>query len=120
MREFGAAGLESLKFQLFSAKPIYTDLEQLKLADSLTRLVQQLGYNDPIVEQVLAGKSPRLRATELIQGCTLQNVDNRKRLFDGGRTEITNAADPMIELARVIDDESRRVRKIIEAQGEIK
>ncbi len=120
LREFGDAGLESLKFQLFSEKPIYDDLEQLKLADSLTWLVMQLGLDDPLVQQVLAGKSPRQRATELVQGTRVKDVAERKALYDGGKAAVDQAHDPMIELARIIDEPSRTVRQIIETQNEIK
>ena len=37
----------------------------MQLADSLTYLAEQLGYDDPRVQQVLAGKSPQDRATEI-------------------------------------------------------
>ena len=47
LREYRDSNLESLEFQLFSEEPIYDDFEQLKLADSLTWLVKQLGYTNP-------------------------------------------------------------------------
>src|SRR5206468_6156602 len=53
LREFGEAGLASLEFQLFSEKPIYDDLEQLLLADSLTFLAGKLGYSDSLVQKAL-------------------------------------------------------------------
>jgi hypothetical protein len=120
LREFGEAGLDSLRFQLFSEKPIYDDLEQLQLADSLTQLTVEMGFNEALVQKVLAGQSPRQRAAALIQGTTLKSVDRRKALFDGGQAAVDAAKDPMIELARVIDGEARAVRKIIEAEAEAK
>ena len=51
---------------LFSTKPIYTDLEILTLSDSLTFLATQFGDDDPLVQKVLAGKSPHERAVDLI------------------------------------------------------
>ncbi len=120
LREFGDAGRESLEFQLFSEKPIYDDLEQLKLADSLTWLIMQLGMNDPLVQQILAGRSPRARATELILGTRVKDVTVRRSLYEGGRTAVDQARDPMIELARLIDPQARAVRQIIETQSEIK
>jgi len=120
LREFGEAGRESLEFALFSEKPIYDDLEQLTLADSLTYLVTKLGYDDPLVQQVLAGKSPRERASELVLGTKIKSVEMRKRLYQQGASAVEAAHDPMIELARLLDPESRALRKIMEEQDEIK
>jgi len=120
LREYRDSNLESLEFQLFSEEPIYDDFEQVKLADSLTWLVRQLGYSNVIVQKVLAGKSPQERASELVLGSKLKDVALRKKLYAGTAAEVEAAKDPMIELARVIDPEARTVRKIIEAQDEIK
>lgn len=120
LREFGEAGRESLEFELFSEKPIYDDFEQLQLADSLTYLVEQLGPRHPLVEKVLAGKSPRQRATDLIAGTKVKDVAVRQRLYHEGKPAVEAANDAMIELARSIDAEARSVRKIIETQNEAK
>jgi hypothetical protein len=120
LREFRESGRESLELDLFSTKPIYDDYEQLTLGDSLTWLAGQLGASDALVQQVLAGKSPRQRAAELVQGTRLRDVTLRKRLYEGGKTAVEAAQDPMIEVARLIDGEARRVRKITETQDEIK
>jgi hypothetical protein len=66
LKEFGDARRESLELDLFSDKPIYTDLEIVKLADALTLYIENAGFDDSLVQQVLAGKSPRERAAELI------------------------------------------------------
>ena len=120
LREFRDSNLESLEFQLFSEEPLYDDFEQIKLADSLKWLVEQLGYSNPVVQKVLAGKSPRDRAAELVSGTKLKDVAIRKKLYAGTTAEVGAANDPMIELARLIDAEARAVRKIIETQDEIK
>ncbi len=120
LREYRDSNLESLEFQLFSEEPLYDDFEQLKLADSLTWLVRQSGYSHPVVQKVLAGKSPQQRATELILGTKLKDVAFRRKLYEGTADDVKTANDPMIELARLIETEARAVRKIIETQDEIK
>jgi len=120
LREFGDAGRESLEFQLFSDKPMYDDFEQLTLADSLEWLIVNLGYDHEVVQRVLAGKSPRQRAAELVQATKVKTVDFRKQLYAGGKSAVDAARDPMIELARSVDAEARAVRKIMETQGEAK
>ncbi len=118
--EFSDAKRESFEQGFFSDKPIYADLEILTLSDSLTLLTEQLGYNDPMVQSILAGKSPRDRAAELINGTKVRDIPFRKKLYEGGAATVTAAKDPLIEVARLIDAESRDVRKVTEAQNEIK
>ena len=116
LREYSEAGLDSLKLQLFSDAPIYEDLETVQLADSLGMMVEFMGEENETVQMVLAGKSPRDRAAELIHGTTLKDVAIRKRLADGGLKAIQDSNDPMIQLARLIDPESRRIRQVFEQQ----
>jgi hypothetical protein len=120
LREFSDAGQASLELGLFSEKPIYADLELLSLADALTFFATQLGVHDSLVQKVLAGKSPRDRAAELIQGTKVREVAFRKRLYQGGSAAVAAANDPMIEVARLADEESRALRKVAESQGEAK
>jgi hypothetical protein len=120
LREYSEARRESFEQQLFSDKPVYTDFEILMLSDSLTFLVEQLGATDPLVQSVLAGKSPRARAAELITTTQVRDVAFRRKLYAGGAAAVAAAKDPMIELARLIDPEARALRKTSEAQTEIK
>ena len=120
LREFSESRRASLELALFSEKPIYTDLETLTLADSLTLLAETLGATNALVQQVLAGKSPHDRARELIAGTNVRDVAFRKRLYEGGAAAVAAANDPMIELARIIDPEARALRKEAEAQDEIR
>jgi hypothetical protein len=120
LSEFRESNLPSLKDALFSNEPIYDDFEILKLAGSLTFLANQLGADSDVVKQALAGKSPQERAAELVKGTKLKDADVRKKLFEGGKAAVDSAQDPMIEVARIIDPAARAVRKIIEAQSEIK
>jgi hypothetical protein len=118
--EFRDSNKESLELDLFSTAPIYDDVEQITLADSLTDLAAAFGANDPLVQRVLAGKSPRDRAAELIKGTKLKDVAFRKQLYEGGAAAVTAAHDPMIELARLVDGPAREARKTFEAQDEAK
>jgi hypothetical protein len=120
LREFSDSRKASLELDLFSEAPIYTDLETLTMASSLTFLATELGVNDPLVQTVLAGKSPRDRAAELIDGTQVRDVAFRKKLYDGGAGAVSAANDPMIELARLVDPEARALRKVSEAQSEAK
>ena len=118
LREYSEAGLDSLKLQLFSDAPIYGDLETAQLADSLGMMEEVLGGDNPTVQTVLAGKSPRDRAAELVQGTALKDVAVRKRLAAGGLAAINDSRNPMIQLAKLIDPESRSIRQRFEQQVE--
>ncbi len=120
LREFSDSGKASLELGLFSEKPIYTDLEILTLADSLTFLAGQLGASSALVQNVLAGKPPRERAAELINGSKVRDVAFRKKLYEGGASAVAAAGDPMIELAAAVDAEARALRKVSETQTEIR
>jgi hypothetical protein len=114
LREFADARLPSLEFGLFSDEPIYDDLETLKLADSLTFLATTYGADSELVKTVLAGKSPRDRAFELVTGTKVKDVAVRKKLYEGGKAAVDAAGDPMIELAKLIDPAARAVRKVFD------
>jgi hypothetical protein len=116
LREYSDAGLESMKLRLFSDAPIYEDLETVELADSLGMMEEVMGGDNELVKMVLAGKSPRDRAAELVRGTKLMDVAVRKRLADGGLKAIDESTDPMIQLARQIDPEARHIRQAYEQQ----
>jgi len=116
LREYQEAGLESLLFQLLSPAPISTELEQTKLTGSFMFLAEQLGGAHPLVRTILAGKSPAERATELSRGTQLGDVAERQRLIDGGIDAVQKSTDPMILLARLIDPDSRQLRKQYEVE----
>ncbi len=114
LREYSESALESLRQELFSEAPIYDDLESVKLADSLGFMLEQAGAGNPLVKQVLAGKSPQERASELVRGSKLKDVAFRKQLAQGGQAAIDASGDPMIKLARLVDPEARKLRSTYE------
>ena len=117
---FRDSAKESLELDLFSTSPVYDDYEILRLTDSLTDFAEKFGANDPIVKQVLAGKSPRARAVELVTGTKLKDVDFRKNLYAKDAAALQAAHDPMLDLARMIEAPASDARKAHEAQEEIK
>ena len=118
LREFRESNLDSLRHALFSPAPIYDDLEIVKLADSLTMLAEMMGADSELVKKVLSGQSPQRRAAELVQRSRLRDVSQRKKLAEGKQAAIQASDDPMIQLARLVDEPARRVRKIYEEKVE--
>ena len=116
LREYRDTNMDSLKLQLFSPAPIYPEFEVENLTAGLQNMVELLGGKDPTVVAVLAGKSPRARAEELVAGTKLRDIEERKRVFDGGAAAIAASKDPMIQLAVALDPESRAMRKRFEEE----
>jgi len=118
--EFRDSNRESLELDLFSNEPVHEDMEQVTLTDSLTDMAARFGANDPLVQQVLAGKSPSARAAELVKNTKLKDPALRRQMYEGGAAAVSAAKDPMIEVARIVDGPGREARKVWEAQDETK
>lgn len=103
LREYRESNLDSLRQELLSTAPIYADLETAKLADSLSFLMEVRGADDPLVQKVLAHRSPAERAAQMVASTRLFDVSFRRQAMDGA------VSDPMIELAESVDEESRRL-----------
>jgi hypothetical protein len=116
LREYGDAGLDSLKQDLYSKAPIYPELEIAKLTDSLSMTIEILGAENPLVKQIVADKSPADRAAELIRGTKLLDTDFRKKLLEGGVKAVEASTDPMIQLAKLVDPAARKLRKTYDEQ----
>lgn len=114
LREYRDSNRQSLQQRLFSPAPIYPDLEQVKLADLISFMMEQRGGDDPLVLQILNGKSPSDRAADLVADTKLDQVACRRKLAEGGQAAIDSCDDPMIQLAKLTDAESRRIRKLNE------
>ncbi len=102
-----------------SDAPIHKELEQVILADMLSRAMELRGADDELLNKVLEGKSPQARAAELIMNTHLDQVDVRKELVQGGQDAIDACDDPLIKVAKLIDDDTRHYRKISEELDEV-
>ncbi|MFM7150634.1 MAG: S46 family peptidase [Gemmataceae bacterium] len=118
LREYGDARLASLEFQLFSPAPLSPELQRARLMGGFSFLAEQLGGEHPLVSRILAGKSPAERAAELISGTRLFDVAERKRLAEGGKKAVDASQDPLLALARLVEDDARAVRKRYEEEVE--
>lgn len=116
--EYSEAGRESLLQQLYSEAPVYEDLDQVLLADSISRTLEYRGFDDAVCQQMLAGKNPADRAAELISGTGLRSVENRRQVASGGLKAVTDSTDPMIQLARLLNPEIRRFRAMTDQLDE--
>lgn len=118
LRELRDSALPELRQALFSAAPIYPDLEILKLSFYLSKLREELGPDHPAVRKVLGQRSPDELAQEVVRGTGLGDVALRRRLWEGGAAAVAQAGDPLLRLAQVIDEDARAARQRYEDRVE--
>lgn len=111
LREYRDTALPRIEQQLGAKTPIYPELEQLTLSFSLERMREWLGPDDPTVRQLLSKESPDQLAKRLIEGSKLADPATRMALWKGGANAVAAANDPMIDIAKLVDDRARAIRK---------
>ncbi len=100
--------LEQLKFRLFSPAPIYKDMDEATFAGLLQLAVDKLGSNDESLQKILKGRTAAQAAKEMVEATTLDKVDVRKALIEGGSEAVAKSTDPFIVLARDLEPERRK------------
>ena len=118
LRGYRDSDLDSLYMRLYSTAPIYDAMEIERISSYFSLLAEKLGGDSLFVSKVLAGRSPRARAVDLVTGTKLKDVAVRKRLAEGGAAAIAASDDPMIRLAYEIDPEARALHKRVEDEVE--
>ena len=108
--EYSDARKAAIERQIGSEAPIYPGVEQAKLAAGLAVMQQMVGADNPLVKQILAGKTPKAWAAELVAGTKMGDAGTRKALLAGGKAAIGASKDPFIELARLVDPRARELR----------
>jgi hypothetical protein len=94
------AQLPTVRFNLLSPAPVYSDLEEASLAGVLKMDLDALGPDNAFIKTVIDGASPAEAARVLITGTKLADVAVRKALLDGGVKAVASSQDPLIVLAR--------------------
>ncbi len=118
LREFRDSNRQSLEHELFSEVPLYDDFERAMLAEEIARLVDDRGGKDQLIADVLAGKSPRARASEIIAGTKLLMAEGRQALAKSGLEGVQKSTDPLVVLARSMEPEYRKVREATDGLDE--
>jgi hypothetical protein len=118
LREYRDTALQRLEQLVMAPRPIYPELEVVRLAFSLDKMREWLGPDSPYVQTVLDGESPLSRARSLVEGSSLGDPDVRRSLWDGGQEAIAASQDPMITLALAVDEKSRALRTRYEDEVE--
>ncbi len=111
LREFTDSMLPRIEQQLSARVPIYAEVETLTLSFSLRRMREWLGPDYPLVRNLLAKESPETLATRVVAESKLDDSAVRMQLWQGGKAAVDQSRDPMIELARSLDPDSRALRR---------
>jgi len=106
---FHEAELDSLRFRLFSAAPIYPAMEIARITGALELDLAELGPGDPFLKAVFGGRAPNDAAAALVNGCKLADPAVRHKLVDGGEAAVAASDDSMIVLARQLDPARREL-----------
>ena len=118
LEEFSDARLPRVEQRLFATRPLNQSFEIAKLSFGLTALRERLGADHPFVKKVLGKSSPAELASALIKGSTLDQLEERKRLWQGGQAAVNASKDRMIQLALALDPDGRAVRTRFENEVE--
>jgi len=111
LREFTDSMLPRIEQQLSARVPIYAEVETLTLSFSLRRMREWLGPDYPLVRNLLVKESPETLATRVVAESKLDDPAVRMQLWQGGKAAVDQSRDPMIELVRSLDADSRALRR---------
>jgi hypothetical protein len=118
LHEFTESALPLLQRDLYARVPVYPEFEELTLSYSLERMREWLGPDHPVVRRLMSRESPDELATRLVAETKLDDAAVRRQLWEGGKAAVEASHDPMIDLARSIDADARRIRKQYEDEVE--
>ncbi|MGA2832178.1 MAG: S46 family peptidase [Terracidiphilus sp.] len=117
--QFHEAGLESLRYRMYSPATIYPSTEKLYMSTDLKLAVEKLGKDDAYVQAILQGGDVDKAVGALVDGTKLADPAVRKALVDGGEAAVAASTDPMIVAARRVDpivrETTRRLKDTIES-----
>src|SRR5438105_9353435 len=117
LREYGDARLPLIEKTLLDARPVYPEIEQLKLEFWLSKLREELTADAPETALYLGKDSPEALATALATS-KLGDARLRRRLWDGGIAAVQASDDPMIRFVLQTDSTARKLRTAYETRVE--
>jgi hypothetical protein len=109
-----ARDLENVQAGLAFSDLLDPGVEQACLAQGLQEALDELGPAHPVVAALLEGGSPRERAEALVRGTRLLDPAARTALAQAAPGAVLASADPMLVLARRLEQLSHPYRRQIE------
>lgn len=117
LREYAETALPAREQAMYSPAPITPPMEIAVLADYFAFIAKELGAADPLVVQIVDGKTPRQAAEMYVNSSKIIDIAERKRLA-ADPAAVAASTDGMIRLARMIDGPALELRKKVEDEVE--
>jgi len=114
--EFADSRLAGVQSGLFAERPVYPDLEQVRMEWWLSKTREWLTVDDPRIEILLGDESPETRSAQLVEATALGDPAVRRALWEGGLAAIEASDDPMIRYLLALQAPTRAVRSDWEAR----
>lgn len=108
--EHADSRLAGVQSTLFAERPVYPELEQVRMEWWLSKTREWLTVDDPRVRGLLGDESPEQLSARLIAGTKLADPAVRRALWEGGLAAVEASDDPLIQYLLSIQDETRAVR----------
>jgi hypothetical protein len=108
--EFADSRLSAARTALFAEKPVYPELEQIRMEWWLSKTREWLTVDSPYVKPLLGKESPEQLSARVVSGTKLADPAVRRALWEGGLAAIQASDDPMIQYLLSIQEPTRAIR----------
>ena len=108
--EFADSRLSATQTALFAERPVYPELEQIRMEWWLSKTREWLTVDSPYVKPLLGKESPEQLSARVVSGTKLADPAVRHALWDGGLAAIQASDDPMIRYLLAIQQPTRAIR----------
>ncbi|RZJ02981.1 MAG: S46 family peptidase [Brevundimonas sp.] len=108
--EYADSRLAALQGGLFAERPVYPQLEQVRLEWWLSKTREWLTVDNPNVRVLLGQESPEGLSARLVEGTKLADPAVRRALWEGGLAAVEASDDPLIKYLLSIQAPTRAVR----------
>lgn len=114
-----ARDLQKLEANLTFSDRLDPEVETVCLAQGLQEALDELGPAHPILAVLLDGRAPRSRAAALLAGTALLDPAGRAALMRARPAAVRESADPLVTLARRLEQLSRPYARSDEETGTV-
>ena len=108
--EFADSRLSAARTALFAERPVYPELEQIRMEWWLSKTREWLTVDSPYVRPLLGRESPEQLSARVVSGTKLADPAVRRALWEGGLAAIQASDDPMIQYLLSIQEPTRAIR----------
>lgn len=110
LSEYADSRLSGVESGLFAERPVYPELEQIRLEWWLSKTREWLTVDSPHVRVLLGRESPEQLSARVVSGTRLADPAVRRALWEGGLAAVQASDDPLIQYVLSIDEDARAVR----------